>query len=138
MYQSLAEIRAAAAALHATKQQEPERVSEPAPVPQEQPEKIRKVALTAEQIERLEAAKNSIVGYCPDLTVIRAGAWLWATGNTKLHRLELQRQGWFFASKKCAWYYHLPEHHNRRKRGGEMPLERILDKYATTEHEHAA
>jgi hypothetical protein len=130
MIQSFAEIRAALAAQQQQQQTTPQDAQE---VPNDTG-KHKNVPLTAEQVERLEQAKNAILNNCPDLTITRAWAWLWATGNTRTHKGELLRQGWIWASQKAAWYYHLPEHKTKRK-GGRIPLQKIFDKYANHENE---
>lgn len=136
MIQSFAEIRAALAAQQQQQQNTPQDAQE---VPNDTG-KHKNVPLTAEQVERLEQAKNAILTQCPDLTITRAWAWLWATGDeskgisTRTYKGELIRQGWTWASQKAAWYYHLPEHKTKCK-GGRIPLQKIFDKYAT-KHEN--
>src|ERR1035437_4173194 len=33
------------------------------------------------------------------------GAWLWVSGDTKPHRIELKESGFWFAPKKQMWYF---------------------------------
>lgn len=36
------------------------------------------------------------------------GRWLWCTGNTKDYKDDFKKMGFFWSSKKLAWYFHNP------------------------------
>jgi len=40
------------------------------------------------------------------------GVWLWVSGETKQHRTILKEAGFWFAPKKCMWYFR-PENFKR-------------------------
>ncbi|PWS33293.1 molecular chaperone DnaJ [Pedobacter paludis] len=55
------------------------------------------------------------------------GNWIWVTGNTKVYRCELKGAGYYFASKKLAWYFRTGEFKVRK--GGRKSLDEIRAKY---------
>jgi len=57
------------------------------------------------------------------------GAWLWVSGETKQHRVILKESGFWFAPKKCMWYFR-PE---KMKSNNHKPLDikEIRSKYGS-------
>jgi curved DNA-binding protein CbpA len=41
------------------------------------------------------------------------GSWLWATGNTRVHKDALKAAGYQWSAKKAAWYWHDGEYHKK-------------------------
>jgi hypothetical protein len=58
------------------------------------------------------------------------GAWIWVTGNTYPVKNTLKEAGFFFASKKIAWYFR-SEEYKVCSRGRKMDLEEIRTKYGS-------
>jgi len=48
----------------------------------------------------------------PDIIIEVCGAWIWVTGNTRPHAKALGKNGagFFYASKKKAWYFRPAEY----------------------------
>lgn len=57
---------------------------------------------------------NSLVGL-HGLIIELIGNWIWLSGNTYPHRVELKRVGFYFAPKKIMWYYRPPEYKSSNK-----------------------
>ena len=57
------------------------------------------------------------------------GAWVWVTGNTYPVKDTIKAAGFFFASKKKAWYFRTED--NAVKKGGKTTLEQIRTKYGS-------
>jgi hypothetical protein len=57
------------------------------------------------------------------------GFWIWVTGNTIAVKSELKGAGFFFASKKLAWYFRTGEY--KCSKGGKKSLEEIREKYGS-------
>ena len=61
------------------------------------------------------------------------GNWIWVTGNTKDHKDTLKGSGFWYASKKKAWYFKPADYVAKsRKHYG---LEEIKSKYGSTKVE---
>ena len=71
-----------------------------------------------EKIIHLEAIVIELVGY-----------WIWVTGNTYPVRATLREAGFFFASKKLAWYFRTAEFKVGQSSG--KSLEEIRNKYGS-------
>ncbi|MCX2492640.1 J domain-containing protein [Pedobacter sp. PF22-3] len=71
-----------------------------------------------EKIIHLEGIVIELVGY-----------WIWATGNTIAVKSELKNAGYFFASKKLAWYFRTAEY--KCTKGSKKSLEEIREKYGS-------
>lgn len=71
-----------------------------------------------EQIIHLDGVIIELVGY-----------WIWVTGNTYPVRTILKAAGFFFASKKSAWYFRTAEY--KASKGGKKSLDEIRDKYGS-------
>lgn len=63
------------------------------------------------------------------ITIELVGYWIWVTGNTIAVKSELKNAGFFFASKKLAWYFRTGEY--AVKKGGKKSLEEIREKYGS-------
>ncbi len=66
--------------------------------------------------------------HLPSILIEVIGFWVWVTGNTRPEKNELKAARFFFASKKCAWYYRSDEY---KTRGGKKSLEEIRRKYGS-------
>jgi curved DNA-binding protein CbpA len=70
---------------------------------------------------------NSIIN-TEGLIIEIVGLWIWVTGNTYPNRELLKSSGYFFASKKQAWYWR-PEHAAGGR--GKYNLEQLKNKYGS-------
>lgn len=79
----------------------------------------------AEFIEILEALRN-----CSGLVIEQCGSWLWISGATYQHRVELKSAGCRWSKNKNAWYWRhdesRPERHHKS-----MSMEWIRTKYGS-------
>lgn len=66
--------------------------------------------------------------HLPGIVIEVVGHWIWVTGNTKPVKDTLKNAGFFFASKKVAWYY---RNEAFAVRGNGTPLEQIRRKYGS-------
>lgn len=64
----------------------------------------------------------------PEITIELVGNWIWVTGNTFPVKDTLKGAGFFFASKKCAWYFRTEEF---KTKGGRKSLDEIRTKYGS-------
>lgn len=64
----------------------------------------------------------------PGIVIEIVGNWIWVTGNTRPVKDILKDAGFYFASKKCAWYY---RNEAFKTRGNGAPLEQIRRKYGS-------
>lgn len=64
-----------------------------------------------------------------DLILEVCGAWLWVTGNTKPYAKNLKEAGFFWASKKLAWYFR-PAGWKSSSRGG-WQMDKIRDSFGS-------
>jgi len=71
-----------------------------------------------EKIIHLDGIVIELVGY-----------WIWVTGNTIAVKSELKSAGYFFASKKLAWYFRTGAY--KVSKGGKKSLDEIRDKYGS-------
>ncbi len=78
--------------------------------------------------DALSAALNAIT-HLNDLIIEICGAWIWVTGNTKEHKALLNESGFWWASKKKAWYFRPEEY--RSKSRGKKTLGDIRAKYGS-------
>lgn len=69
-----------------------------------------------DKIINLEGIVIEVVGY-----------WIWVTGNTFPVKNTLKEAGFFFASKKTAWYFRTAEYKVRNRQ--KMSLDQIKNKY---------
>lgn len=80
------------------------------------------------QSESYREALEKII-HLQGITIELVGHWIWVTGDTKAHRNALKDAGFYFASKKLAWYFRTGEY--KVNRGGKKSLEEIRVKYGT-------
>ena len=73
------------------------------------------------------AAKVAEVIVLKGIILELVGRWLWATGETFAVKGELKAAGFFWAAKKCAWYYRKPEDGGARR--SNLSLFEIKAKY---------
>lgn len=66
--------------------------------------------------------------HLPEIIIEVVGNWIWVTGNTKPVKDILKETGFFYASKKIAWYYRSEIF---KTRGNGAPLEQIRRKYGS-------
>jgi len=86
---------------------------------------------TAEEFrfsEEYRIALEKII-YLEGIMVELVGHWIWVTGNTRKHKEVLKDAGYFFASKKLAWYFRTGEY--KSNRGGKKNLDEIRTKYGS-------
>ena len=79
--------------------------------------------------DKLNVALNAVFGLS-GLVVEICGAWVWITGNTRIHKETLKTSGFKWAMKKKAWYFRPEEYRSRSK--GSTTLDEIRTKYGTT------
>ena len=72
---------------------------------------------------------NSLI-HMEGVTINIIGRWIWLEGNTYIHKDNIKKMGFKYASTKKAWFWHNPEDStiNRKK----MSLEDIKTKYGCT------
>jgi hypothetical protein len=63
------------------------------------------------------------------ITIELVGYWIWVTGNTYPLKAILKEAGYFFASKKLAWYFRTGEY--KVNKGGKKSLDEIRSKYGS-------
>ena len=63
------------------------------------------------------------------ITIELVGYWIWVTGNTYAVKSILKEAGYFFASKKLAWYFRTGEY--KVTKGGKKSLDEIRTKYGS-------
>jgi hypothetical protein len=72
---------------------------------------------------------NLLIKY-NDLEIEILGSWIWVTGNTKEHKDDLKQNGFFYASKKQAWYWRKEEDKKRRS-NGDYSLDEIRERHGS-------
>jgi hypothetical protein len=77
--------------------------------------------------ELYRAAIEKII-HLPGIVIEIVGHWIWVTGNTRPVKEKLKAAHFFFASKKCAWYFRSEEF---KTRGSNKSLEEIRRKYGS-------
>ncbi len=91
--------------------------------------------LSAEDTEReilqSEAYREALekIIHLKGITIELVGYWIWVTGETREHKDELKKAGFYYASKKIAWYFRTGEY--KAKKGGLKSLDEIRVKYGT-------
>lgn len=83
------------------------------------------------EILNAEAYKNAInaIINLDGIEIEVCGGWIWVTGNTYPHRQIFKANGFYFASKKVAWYFRSVEYKTHNKK--DMTLEQIRGKYGS-------
>ncbi len=86
---------------------------------------------TEHQILSSEAYRKAIeaIIHLDDITIELVGWWIWVTGNTRPLKDILKRAGYFFASKKLAWYFRTADY--KVSKGGKKSLDEIRAKYGS-------
>ncbi|NOR70652.1 MAG: DnaJ domain-containing protein [Methylomarinum sp.] len=74
--------------------------------------------------DMLNEAINSVIGLS-GLNIEVCGAWVWLTGNTKQYKAA----GYWWAKKKCSWYFRPADYKSRNK--GDWNMDKIRDKYGS-------
>ena len=64
------------------------------------------------------------------------GNWIWVTGNTKPHKEALKGSGFWYASKKKAWYFKPADYVAKSRK--HYSLNEIKAKYGSTKIEGGA
>jgi hypothetical protein len=82
-------------------------------------------------LEREVAAKVAEIISLQGIIVELVGRWVWVTGKTYPVRDLLKRAGFYWASKKLAWYWHKAE--DSCTSHGKKSLEEIKAKYGSRE-----
>jgi curved DNA-binding protein CbpA len=81
-----------------------------------------------ESMQAYSDAINAIINI-DGITIEIVGAWIWVTGNTYPHRAAFKAAGFYFASKKIAWYFRTDEYKVRSH--AKLTLEQIRVKYGS-------
>jgi len=86
---------------------------------------------TENEIRYSEEYRQAIekVIHLEGITIELVGHWIWVSGNTRIHKEVLKSAGYFFASKKIAWYFRADEFKVRK--GGKKTMEEIRAKYGS-------
>lgn len=81
-----------------------------------------------EEAEAYREAINAVINLDGILIEI-VGAWIWLTGETRQHKDTIKAAGYWYASKKQAWYFRTDEYKVRSKR--HYSLDQIRAKYGS-------
>lgn len=81
-----------------------------------------------EQSEAYREAINKVINL-QNITIEVVGSWVWLTGNTYPVKETIKEAGFYFASKKVAWYFRTDENKVRSSRG--KSLDQIRTKYGS-------
>lgn len=90
---------------------------------------------TAEEAEaeilNAEAYKNAVnaIINLSGINIEICGGWIWVTGNTYQHKAILKNAGFYFASKKVAWYFRSVEYKTNNRKT--LSLDGIRTKYGS-------
>ena len=76
----------------------------------------------------LMQAVNKIVAL-QGIIIEITGRWIWVTGETKQYKDYFKEIGFWWARKKCAWYWRPADEKKRRHRP--VPLDRIRARYGS-------
>ena len=80
--------------------------------------------------DEMANALNKISGL--NLIIEICGAWVWVTGQTKLHKELLKASGFKWASKKACWYFR-PADAKRSRSLGNYTMHEIRAKYGSVQ-----
>ena len=78
--------------------------------------------------DMLNEAINAVIGLS-GINIEVCGAWVWLSGNTKPHKESIKAAGYWWAKKKCSWYFRPADYKSRNK--GDWDMEKIRDKYGS-------
>lgn len=86
---------------------------------------------TDQQMKMSEEYREALekIIHLPGIIIELVGHWIWVTGETKPVKGALKEAGFFFATKKIAWYFRTDDY--KANRGSKMTLEEIRDKYGS-------
>ncbi len=86
---------------------------------------------TEHQILSSEAYRIALeaIVHLEGITIELVGWWIWVTGNTRSVKASLKAAGYYFASKKVAWYFRTADY--KVSRGGKKTLDEIRAKYGS-------
>lgn len=86
---------------------------------------------TEHEILSSEAYRKAIeaIIHLDGITIELVGWWIWVTGLTRPVKDTLKEAGFFFASKKLAWYFRTAEY--KVNKGGKKSLDEIRAKYGS-------
>ncbi|WP_374949347.1 J domain-containing protein [Mucilaginibacter sp.] len=86
---------------------------------------------TEHEILSSEAYRKAIeaIIHLDGITIELVGWWIWVTGLTRPVKDTLKQAGFFFASKKLAWYFRTAEY--KVNKGGKKSLDEIREKYGS-------
>jgi len=86
---------------------------------------------TEHEILSSEAYRKAIeaIIHLDGITIELVGWWIWVTGMTRPVKQTLKQAGFFFASKKVAWYFRTAEY--KVSKGGKKSLDEIRAKYGS-------
>lgn len=84
---------------------------------------------TAFNESKLYQETISKIAHLEGLIIEIVGNWIWVTGATRHHKDILKENGFFWASKKCAWYFRSDEFKSGSRKN--IPLEEIRAKYGS-------
>jgi len=65
------------------------------------------------------------------ISIELVGCWIWVTGNTFPVKADLKKAGFYFASKKVAWYFRTDEYKSNSRKN--YSLDEIKTKYGSQE-----
>ena len=65
------------------------------------------------------------------ISIELVGCWIWVTGNTFPVKADLKKAGFYFASKKVAWYFRTEEYKSNSRKN--YSLDEIKSKYGSQE-----
>ncbi|MGL5381745.1 DnaJ domain-containing protein [Clostridium sp.] len=83
---------------------------------------------TQEMADDFKDIINKIVR-CEGISIEIIGNWVWVTGNTKEYKDILKEAGFFWASKKAAWYWRADKYKSSGR--GKQTLDEIREKYGS-------
>lgn len=78
--------------------------------------------------ENYRAAIDAVINLS-GINIELVGSWIWITGNTKMYKDILKDAGFFWASKKLAWYFRGAEYKCQSRRP--QDLDTIREKYGS-------
>jgi hypothetical protein len=80
--------------------------------------------------ENYKKAIDSIIN-CEGLIIELCGSWLWVSGKTFAYKAELKQGGFFWASKKCMWYFRGSEQKSSNTKT--LSIDKIRSKHGSKE-----
>lgn len=86
---------------------------------------------TESQILSSEAYREALekIIHIDGIVIELVGFWIWVTGETYTVKVQLKEAGFFYASKKVAWYFRSEQF--KVGKGGKKTLNEIRSKYGS-------